>query len=224
MLQNKDILVKKSIWIFGGDGWAYDIGFGGLDHVLAQNQNVNVLVLDTEVYSNTGGQASKATPTGSVAKFAAAGKRTKKKDLGVMAMSYGYVYVAQVAMSANPVQLLKAMNEAEAYDGPSLIIAYSPCINHGINMSFSQAEIRKAVAAGYWPLYRYNPLLADEGKNPLTLDSKDPTESYQDFIRGEVRYTSLVNSFPAVADTIFQQAEKDAQERLTRLKKMAAGD
>ena len=224
VLENKDILVKKSIWIFGGDGWAYDIGFGGLDHVLAQNQNVNVLVLDTEVYSNTGGQASKATPTGSVAKFAAAGKRTKKKDLGVMAMSYGYVYVAQVAMSANPVQLLKAMNEAEAYDGPSLIIAYSPCINHGINMSFSQAEIRKAVAAGYWPLYRYNPLLADEGKNPLTLDSKDPTESYQDFIRGEVRYTSLVNSFPAVADTLFQQAEKDAQERLTRLKKMAAGD
>ena len=223
MLENKDILVKKSIWIFGGDGWAYDIGFGGLDHVLAQNQNVNVLVLDTEVYSNTGGQASKATPTGSVAKFAAAGKRTKKKDLGVMAMSYGYVYVAQVAMSANPVQLLKAMNEAEAYDGPSLIIAYSPCINHGINMSFSQAEIRKAVAAGYWPLYRYNPLLADEGKNPLTLDSKDPTESYQDFIRGEVRYTSLVNSFPAAADTLFQQAEKDAQERLTRLKKMAAG-
>ena len=224
VLQNKDILVKKSIWIFGGDGWAYDIGFGGLDHVLAQNQNVNVLVLDTEVYSNTGGQASKATPTGSVAKFAAAGKRTKKKDLGVMAMSYGYVYVAQVAMSANPVQLLKAMNEAEAYDGPSLIIAYSPCINHGINMSFSQAEIRKAVAAGYWPLYRYNPTLADEGKNPLTLDSKDPTESYQDFIRGEVRYTSLVNSFPAVADTLFQQAEKDAQERLTRLKKMVAGD
>ena len=224
VLENKDILVKKSIWIFGGDGWAYDIGFGGLDHVLAQNQNVNVLVLDTEVYSNTGGQASKATPTGSVAKFAAAGKRTKKKDLGVMAMSYGYVYVAQVAMSANPVQLLKAMNEAEAYDGPSLIIAYSPCINHGINMSFSQAEIRKAVAAGYWPLYRYNPLLADEGKNPLTLDSKDPTESYQDFIRGEVRYTSLVNSFPAAADTLFQQAEKDAQERLTRLKKMAAGD
>ena len=224
VLENKDILVKKSIWIFGGDGWAYDIGFGGLDHVLAQNQNVNVLVLDTEVYSNTGGQASKATPTGSVAKFAAAGKRTKKKDLGVMAMSYGYVYVAQVAMSANPVQLLKAMNEAEAYDGPSLIIAYSPCINHGINMSFSQAEIRKAVAAGYWPLYRYNPLLADEGKNPLTLDSKDPTESYQDFIRGEVRYTSLVNSFPAAAETLFQQAEKDAQERLTRLKKMVAGD
>ena len=191
--------------------------------MLAQNQDVNILVLDTEVYSNTGGQASKSTPTGSVAKFAAAGKRTKKKDLGMMAMSYGYVYVAQVAMSANYSQVLKAFNEAEAYNGPSLIIAYSPCINHGINMSFSQAEIRKAVAAGYWPLYRYNPLLADEGKNPLTLDSKDPTESYQDFIRGEVRYTSLVNSFPAAAETLFQQAEKDAQERLTRLKKMAAG-
>ncbi len=224
VLEGKDVLVKKSIWIFGGDGWAYDIGYGGLDHVIAQNQNVNILVLDTEVYSNTGGQASKATPTGSVAKFAAAGKRTKKKDLGMMAMSYGYVYVAQVAMSANPVQLLKAMNEAEAYDGPSLIIAYSPCINHGINMSFSQAEIRKAVAAGYWPLYRYNPTLAEEGKNPLTIDSKDPTESYQDFIRGEVRYTSLVNSFPTVADTLFAQAEKDAAERLSRLKKMAAAD
>ena len=224
VLADKDVLVKKSIWIFGGDGWAYDIGFGGLDHVIAQNQNVNILVLDTEVYSNTGGQASKATPTGSVAKFAAAGKRTKKKDLGMMAMSYGYVYVAQVAMSANPVQLLKAMNEAEAYNGPSIIIAYSPCINHGINMSFSQAEIRKAVAAGYWPLYRYNPLLAEEGKNPLIIDSKDPTESYQDFIRGEVRYTSLVNAFPSAAETLFVQAEKDAEERLARLKKLAAND
>ena len=162
------------------------------------------------------------TPTGSVAKFADAGKRTKKKDLGMMAMSYGYVYVAQVAMSANPVQLLKAMNEAEAYNGPSLIIAYSPCINHGINMSFSQAQIRKAVAAGYWPLYRYNPLLADEGKNPLTLDSKDPTESYQDFIKSEVRYTSLMNSFPKAADELFARAEEEAKERLTKLKKLAA--
>ncbi len=222
LLENRDILVKKSIWIFGGDGWAYDIGYGGLDHVLAQNQDVNVLVLDTEVYSNTGGQSSKATPTGSVAKFAAAGKRTKKKDLGMMAMSYGYVYVAQVALSANPVQLLKALNEAEAYDGPSLVIAYSPCINHGINMSFSQAEIRKAVAAGYWPLYRYNPTLADEGKNPLTLDSKDPTESYQDFIKSEVRYSSLVKAFPKVADELFVRAEKEAGQRLSALKKMAA--
>ncbi len=190
ILEDKDILVKKSIWIIGGDGWAYDIGYGGLDHVLAQNQDVNILVLDTEVYSNTGGQASKSTPTGSVAKFAAAGKRTKKKDLGMMAMSYGYVYVAQVAMSANYSQVLKAFNEAEAYNGPSLIIAYSHCINHGINMSFSQAVTRKAGAAGYWPLYRYNPLLADQGKNPMILDSKDPTESYQDFLKGEVRYTS----------------------------------
>ncbi|MHC1786552.1 MAG: pyruvate:ferredoxin (flavodoxin) oxidoreductase [Christensenellales bacterium] len=222
LLDNKDILVKKSIWIFGGDGWAYDIGYGGLDHVLAQNQDVNILVLDTEVYSNTGGQSSKATPTGSIAKFAAAGKRTKKKDLGMMAMSYGYVYVAQVALSANPVQLLKALNEAEAYHGPSLVIAYSPCINHGINMSFSQAEIRKAVAAGYWPLYRYNPTLADEGKNPLTLDSKDPTESYQDFIKGEVRYSSLVKAFPKVADDLFARAEKEAGQRLSALKKMAA--
>ncbi|NLD33495.1 MAG: pyruvate:ferredoxin (flavodoxin) oxidoreductase [Clostridiales bacterium] len=222
VLEGKDVLVKKSIWILGGDGWAYDIGYGGLDHVIAQNQDVNILVLDTEVYSNTGGQASKSTPTGSVAKFAAAGKRTKKKDLGMMAMSYGYVYVAQVAMSANPVQLLKAMNEAEAYNGPSLIIAYSPCINHGINMSFSQAQIRKAVAAGYWPLYRYNPLLADEGKNPLTLDSKDPTESYQDFIKSEVRYTSLMTAFPKAADELFARAEEEAKERLTRLKKMAA--
>ncbi len=222
VLDNKDILVKKSVWIFGGDGWAYDIGYGGLDHVLAQNQDVNILVLDTEVYSNTGGQASKSTPTGSVAKFAAAGKRTKKKDLGMMAMSYGYVYVAQVAMSANPVQLLKAMNEAEAYDGPSLIIAYSPCINHGINMSFSQATIRKAVAAGYWPLYRYNPMLADEGKNPLTLDSKDPTESYQDFIRSEVRYTSLMKTFPKAAEELFARAEVEAKERLNNLKRMVA--
>ena len=222
VVKAKDILVKKSIWILGGDGWAYDIGYGGLDHVLAQNQDVNILVLDTEVYSNTGGQASKSTPTGSVAKFAAAGKRTKKKDLGMMAMSYGYVYVAQVAMSANPVQLLKAMNEAEAYNGPSLIIAYSPCINHGINMSFSQAQIRKAVAAGYWPLYRYNPLLAEQGKNPLTIDSKDPTESYQDFIRSEVRYTSLVKAFPKAAEELFVRAEQEAKERLSSLKRLAA--
>ncbi|NLC32239.1 MAG: pyruvate:ferredoxin (flavodoxin) oxidoreductase [Clostridiales bacterium] len=222
ILENKDVLVQKSIWIVGGDGWAYDIGYGGLDHVLAQNQNVNVLVLDTEVYSNTGGQASKATPPGSIAKFAAAGKRTKKKDLGMMAMSYGYVYVAQVAMSANPVQLLKAMNEAEAYDGPSVIIAYSPCINHGINMSFSQAQIRKAVAAGYWPLYRYNPLLAEEGKNPLTIDSKDPTESYQDFIKSEVRYSSLITAFPNVAEKLFDKSSDDAAERLARLKGLAS--
>ena len=215
VIANADLLTKKSIWIFGGDGWAYDIGYGGLDHVLAQNQDVNVLVLDTEVYSNTGGQASKSTPTGSVAKFAAAGKRTKKKDLGLMAMSYGYVYVATVAMSANPAQLIKAMIEAEKYHGPSLIIAYAPCINHGINMSMAQAEIRKAVAAGYWPLYRYNP---DTG---LTIDSKDPTESYQDFIRGENRYQSLLKMFPAVASDLFEKNEEDAQARLAMYKKLA---
>ena len=222
VLADKDLLVKKSVWIFGGDGWAYDIGYGGLDHVLAQNQDVNVLVLDTEVYSNTGGQSSKSTPTGSVAKFAAAGKRTKKKDLGMMAMSYGYVYVATVAMSANPVQLLKAMNEAEAYPGPSLIIAYAPCINHGINMSMAQAEIRKAVEAGYWPLYRFNPELAEQGKNPLTLDSKEPTGDYQAFIRGETRYATLLKQFPETAEKLFAKNEEDAKERLESYKKMAA--
>lgn len=220
--EDKDILVKKSVWIVGGDGWAYDIGYGGLDHVIAQNQDVNILVLDTEVYSNTGGQSSKSTPTGAVAKFAAAGKRTKKKDLGMMAMSYGYVYVAQVAMNANPAQLLKAMNEAEAYPGPSLVIAYSPCINHGINMGKSQETMKRAVAAGYWNLYRYNPLLAEQGKNPLTIDSKDPSESYQDFIRSEVRYTSLLKTFPDTAEVLFDHAQKDAEERLARYKKLAS--
>ena len=218
----KDMMVKKSQWIFGGDGWAYDIGYGGLDHVLAQGEDVNVLVLDTEVYSNTGGQASKSTPTGSVAKFAASGKKTRKKDLGMMAMSYGYVYVATVAMSANPAQLLKAMNEAEAYHGPSLIIAYAPCINHGINMAHAQMEIKHAVACGYWPLYRYNPDLAEAGKNPLTVDSKDPTESYQDFIKGEVRYASLAKLFPATAEEAYKVNEEDAKRRLENYKKMAS--
>ncbi|MDI9520370.1 MAG: pyruvate:ferredoxin (flavodoxin) oxidoreductase [Bacillota bacterium] len=224
VVKDAELLTKKSIWIFGGDGWAYDIGYGGLDHVLAQNQDVNVLVVDTEVYSNTGGQASKSTPTGSVAKFAAAGKRTKKKNLGVMAMSYGYVYVAHVSMSANYNQVLKAINEAEAYNGPSLIIAYSPCINHGINMSFSQAKTRNAVASGYWNLFRYNPELAEQGKNPLTIDSKDPTESYQDFIKSEVRYSSLLKAFPDVADDLFKQSEEDAALRLENLKKMASAE
>ena len=218
----KDMMVKKSQWIFGGDGWAYDIGYGGLEHVLAQGEDVNVLVLDTEVYSNTGGQASKSTPTGSVAKFAASGKKTRKKDLGMMAMSYGYVYVATVAMSANPAQLLKAMNEAEAYHGPSLIIAYAPCINHGINMAHAQMEIKHAVACGYWPLYRYNPDLAEAGKNPLTVDSKDPTESYQDFIKGEVRYASLAKLFPATAEEAYKVNEEDAKRRLENYKKMAS--
>ncbi len=220
ILANKDLLTKKSIWIFGGDGWAYDIGYGGVDHVLAQNQDVNILVLDTEVYSNTGGQASKATPTGSVAKFAAAGKRTKKKDLGMMAMSYGYVYVAQVAMS-NPQQVVKAMLEAEAYNGPSLIIAYAPCINHGLRakggMGKAQAEIKKAVDCGYWQLYRYNPEL----ENPMTVDSKDPTGDYQEFLKGEVRYTSLAQQFPDAAAKLFVQQEEDAKVRRESYKKMA---
>ena len=222
IVADKDLLTKKSIWIFGGDGWAYDIGYGGVDHVLAQNEDVNILVLDTEVYSNTGGQSSKSTPTGSVAKFAAAGKRTKKKDLGMMAMSYGYVYVAQVAMGANPAQLIKAMVEAEAYHGPSLVIAYAPCINHGINMGHAQAEIKKAVECGYWNLYRYNPALADEGKNPFTLDSKEPNAAeYQNFIKSENRYASLAKMFPEVAAGLFQQNEEDAMNRYLRYKGLA---
>ncbi|MCL2670487.1 MAG: pyruvate:ferredoxin (flavodoxin) oxidoreductase [Clostridiales bacterium] len=220
VLEDWDLFTKQSIWIFGGDGWAYDIGYGGLDHVLAMGENVNVLVMDTEVYSNTGGQASKATPTGSVAKFAAAGKRTKKKDLGLMAMSYGYVYVAKVNMGANPAQLMKAVNEAEAYPGPSLIIAYAPCINHGINMGKSQEEGKRATEAGYWPLYRYNPLLADEGKNPFTLDSKDPKSSYQEFIMGETRYATLQKQFPDTAAELFARAEQDAASTLAYYKKL----
>ena len=215
---NLDCLVKPSVWIFGGDGWAYDIGYGGLDHVLASGEDVNVLVVDTEVYSNTGGQSSKATPTGSVAKFAAAGKRTKKKDLGMMAMSYGYVYVAQVAMGADKNQVIKAIAEAEAYPGPSLIIAYATCINHGIDMSNGMAETKKAVDAGYWQLYRYNPALADEGKNPFTLDSKDPTGSYRDFIMNETRYKSLAKANPTVAEKLFERAEEEAKERLESYK------
>ena len=224
ILEMKDLLVKKSQWIFGGDGWAYDIGYGGLDHVLAQDQDVNVLVLDTEVYSNTGGQASKATPTGPIAKFAAAGKRTGKKDLGMMAMSYGYVYVAKVCMGADKNQLMKAITEAEAYKGPSLIIAYAPCINHGINMGKSQEEAKKAVEAGYWPLYRYNPDLAKEGKNPFILDSKPAKTDYKDFIMGEVRYASLKKLFPAVADQLFDQAEKEAKGKYDYYKKLSELD
>ena len=220
--KEKDCLVKKSIWIIGGDGWAYDIGYGGLDHVLAMGEDVNILVLDTEVYSNTGGQASKSTPTGSIAKFAAAGKRTKKKDLGMMAMSYGYVYVAQVSLGANMNQLLKAVSEAEAYRGPSLIIAYSPCINQGINMGKSTLEMKRAVDCGYWNLYRYNPSLADEGKNPFTLDSKDPVESYQDFIGNEIRYSSLSKANPDVAKALFEKNEQDAAARLNAYKHLAS--
>ena len=218
----RDLLVKKSQWIFGGDGWAYDIGYGGLDHVLAMDEDVNVLVMDTEVYSNTGGQSSKATPPGSVAKFAAAGKRTKKKDLGMMAMSYGYVYVAKVCMGANPAQLLKAMVEAEAYKGPSLIIAYAPCINHGIKagMNKVQDEAKRAVEAGYWPLYRYNPDLAAQGKNPFTLDSKPATGDYKEFILGENRYAALKQQFPEEAATLFARAEQEAKDKYDYYKKL----
>ena len=218
---NLDCLVKPSIWIFGGDGWAYDIGYGGLDHVLASGENVNVLVLDTEVYSNTGGQASKSTPTGSVAKFAAAGKRVKKKDLGMMAMSYGYVYVAQCSMGSNKQQLLNALEEAEKYDGPSLIICYAPCINHGINMTKSQEEEKKAVDCGYWQLYRYNPTLAEEGKNPFTLDSKDPVADYKSFLLGETRYASLMKARPELAENLFETTKKDSEERIKTYKRLA---
>ncbi len=221
---NLDCLVKPSIWIFGGDGWAYDIGYGGLDHVLASGENVNVLVLDTEVYSNTGGQASKSTPTGSIAKFAAAGKRIKKKDLGMMAMSYGYVYVAQCSMGSNKQQLINALIEAEKYDGPSLIICYAPCINHGINMMKSQDEEKKAVDCGYWQLYRYNPELVDAGKNPFTLDSKEPTGDYKSFLLGETRYASLMKARPELAEGLFEKTEKDSKERLESYKRLAKND
>ncbi len=221
ILAEKDCLVKPSFWIIGGDGWAYDIGYGGLDHVLASGEDVNVLVLDTEVYSNTGGQASKSTPIGAVAKFASSGKRVKKKDLGMIAASYGYVYVAQVAMGADKTQLVKALKEAEAYKGPSLIIAYAPCINHGINMMKSQAEEKSAVECGYWQLYRYNPDLAAKGENPFSLDSKDPTGDYQAFILGETRYASLKKTQPAVAEELFQKTEESSKQRLAGYKKMA---
>ncbi len=223
ILDKKDWLTKKSQWILGGDGWAYDIGFGGLDHVLASGEDVNILVFDTEVYSNTGGQSSKSTPAGAVAKFAASGKKTRKKDLGMIAMSYGYVYVAQVAMGANQNQLIKAMLEAEKYHGPSLIIAYAPCINHGIRagMSCTQEETKKAVETGYWQLYRYNPLLAEEGKNPFILDSKEPTKPFRDFIDNEVRYSSLKVSFPEHAEELFNKAESDAKARYNTYKKLS---
>lgn len=223
----KQYLVKKSIWVFGGDGWAYDIGYGGLDHVMASGEDVNVLVMDTEVYSNTGGQSSKATPVGAVAKFAASGKKIRKKDLGAMMMTYGYVYVAQVAMGANQSQYLKALREAEAYPGPSIIIAYSPCISHGLRagMGNTQDEEKRAVESGYWSLFRYNPLLENEGKNPFQLDSKEPDWSkFQTFLNGEVRYTSLKKSFPAEADELFKAAEENAKWRHNSYKRMAAMD
>ena len=219
----QDYLIDKSVWCIGGDGWAYDIGFGGLDHVVAMNRNVNLLVLDTEVYSNTGGQASKSTPTGSRAKFASSGKKTVKKDLGRMVMSYGYVYVASVAMGANMNQCLKAFLEAEAYDGPSLIIAYSPCINHGIDMSKSQQEEKLAVDTGYWILYRYNPMLAREGKNPFILDSKEPKLDYETFLKNEIRYRSVMQDYPDIARQLFAQAAQEAKKRFEYYKKLAEG-
>ena len=218
-------LVKRSQWIIGGDGASYDIGYGGLDHVIASGKNVNILVLDTEVYSNTGGQSSKSTPVGAIAKFAAAGKRVRKKDLGLMATTYGYVYVAQIAMGADQAQTLKAIREAEAYDGPSLIIAYAPCINHGLKkgMGKSQAEEKAAVECGYWHLWRYNPALEAEGKNPFTLDSKEPDWSkFQDFLKGEVRFASVMKQYPAEAAELFQAAEDNAKWRLRSYKRLAA--
>lgn len=223
IIRLKDFLVKRSFWIIGGDGWAYDIGFGGLDHVLAMGDDVNVFVMDTEIYSNTGGQASKSTPASAVAKFAAAGKKTGKKDLGMMAMSYGYVYVAQIAMGANMNQTIKAITEAESYKGPSLIIAYSPCISHGIKtgMGTSMLHEKQAVEAGYWQLYRYDPRLKEEGKNPFILDSRPPAQSYKDFIESEIRFSSLKTVFPDIADEAYDIAEKHAAERYERYKKMA---
>ena len=218
---NADQLVKKSIWCFGGDGWAYDIGYGGLDHVLAQGHDINVLVLDTEVYSNTGGQASKSSRTGAVAKFAAAGKRTRKKDLGLISMSYGYIYVASIALGANHAQALKAIAEAEAYPGPSLIIAYAPCINHGIHMGKSQAEEKLAVETGYWPLYRYKPLLEEEGKNPFILESKAPTGDFRAFLMGENRYRTLMQQRPELAEQLFTKQEEEAKDRLAYYEKLS---
>jgi pyruvate-ferredoxin/flavodoxin oxidoreductase len=220
---NKDYLIKKSVWIIGGDGWAYDIGYGGLDHVLASGENVNVFVFDTEVYSNTGGQSSKATPTAAVAKFAASGKKVKKKDLGMIAATYGYVYVAQVSMGSNKNQFMKVLKEAEAYDGPSLIIAYAPCIAHGIKtgMGTTQVQEKNAVDAGYWHLWRFNPLLKEEGKNPFILDSKPPTASFQDFLMSEARYTTLINTFPEEAKKLFVKAEEAAKDRYDGYVRMA---
>ncbi len=223
ILKNKDFAAKKSQWILGGDGWAYDIGFGGVDHVLASGQDVNILVFDTEVYSNTGGQSSKATPTGAIAQFAAAGKEVKKKDLAAIAMSYGYVYVAQIAQGADYNQCVKAFVEAESYPGPSLIIAYAPCINHGIKggMKGAQTEEKRAVEAGYWHLFRFDPRLSEEGKNPFQLDSKEPSANYQEFLESEVRYNRLSRSNPERAKTLFAKAEKDAKEKYAALAKKA---
>ena len=217
-------LTKRSHWIIGGDGASYDIGFGGLDHVIASGKNINILVLDTEVYSNTGGQASKATPLGAIAKFAASGKRVRKKDLGLIASTYGYVYCAQIAMGADNAQTLKAIREAEAYDGPSIIIAYAPCINHGLKagMGKAQAEEARAVECGYWHLWRYNPDLEKEGKNPFSLDSKEPNwDNFEAFLKGEVRYASVMKQYPTEAEELFAEAKKNAQWRYNNYRRLA---
>ncbi len=223
IIEKKDYLVKQSQWIVGGDGWAYDIGYGGLDHVLASGEDVNILVMDTEVYSNTGGQSSKATPTAAAAKFAASGKKIRKKDLGMMAMSYGYVYVAQIAMGANMNHTVKAFVEAEKYKGPSLIIAYAPCINHGIKtgMGTSVIQEKKAVESGYWHLYRFDPALKQQGKNPFILDSKEPKSSFRDYIMGEIRFAQIQNTFPDIAEELYTKAEHDAKERYDTYKRLA---
>jgi pyruvate-ferredoxin/flavodoxin oxidoreductase len=212
VIRRSDQLSKKTIWMYGGDGWAYDIGYGGLDHVLAMGEDVNILVVDTEMYSNTGGQSSKATPLGAAAQFQSSGKKSRKKDLGALCMTYGNVYVAQVAMGADPAQLMKALAEADAYPGPSIIIAYTPCVSHGIKMGMNnaQSEARRAVEAGYWHLYRYNPL---NRERPFILDSKEPRLDFREFLKGEVRYSSLEISFPENARELFAQAERDAREK-----------
>ncbi|MEE1330045.1 MAG: thiamine pyrophosphate-dependent enzyme, partial [Acutalibacteraceae bacterium] len=222
ILDKKEYLSKKSVWIFGGDGWAYDIGFGGVDHVLAQGNDVNIMVFDTEVYSNTGGQASKASNIGQVAQFAAAGKAIAKKSLAEIAMSYGYIYVAQIAMGADQNQTLKALKEAEAYNGPSLVIGYAPCEMHSIKggMVNCQKEMKKAVDCGYWDMFRYNPALKAEGKNPFTIDSKPATADYKDFIMGEARYSSLTRSFPERAEVLFDKAAETAKARRAHLEKL----
>ena len=224
LLSLADYLVKKSVWIMGGDGWAYDIGYGGLDHVIASGKNVNILVLDTEVYSNTGGQCSKATARGAVAKFAAAGKPAAKKDLALMAMNYGNVYVAKIAMGSNDQHTLRAILEAEAYDGPSMIIAYSHCIAHGINMGKGMQHQKAAVDSGYWQLYRFNPDLAKEGKNPFKLDSKDPKIPVKDFAYMETRYKMLTKSHPKIADQLMKEAQEDVTTRWKEYQRLASWD
>ena len=224
LLSIADYIVKKSVWIVGGDGWAYDIGFGGLDHVLASGRNVNLLVLDTEVYSNTGGQMSKSTPRGAIAQFAAGGRPAPKKDLGLEMMSYGNVYIARVAMGASPNQTVKAFAEAEAYNGPSLIIAYSHCIAHGIDMAHGLDEQKKAVESGHWVMFRYNPLLRDQGKNPFQLDSKDPTIPLSEYAYGENRYRALKSQNPTVAAEMMKEAQAEVIAHWNFYKQLAAMD